>query len=37
MSGMDVVYTMTAQPRVGFGGETDAERLLMESVTIRER
>jgi cyclophilin family peptidyl-prolyl cis-trans isomerase len=37
LSGMDVIDTITAKDRLGMGGETYAERLFMESVTIEER
>ena len=37
LSGMEVIDTITAKDRLGMGGETYAERLFMESVTIEER
>lgn len=37
LSGMEVIDTMTAMERTGLGGESFAQRLFMESVTIEKR
>jgi cyclophilin family peptidyl-prolyl cis-trans isomerase len=37
LEGMEVVDRMTAMERLGMGGESFAERLFMEKVTIQER
>lgn len=37
LSGMDVVERLTALERLGMGGESFAERLFMEKVTVEER
>ena len=37
LKGMDVVDRLTAMERLGMGGESFAQRLFMEKVTIEER